>query len=423
MADKNVPTILIGSGATIELGAPSTNQITKDIIKPNTFQNYANKNYLSADKKSYFTAVLKVYERLKVSYPEEPNFEHIFHILEMLYSYDTVWIGNCKNPDIFPLFSPFVVPQTGIIEHNEWQWLFSLISQCQLHIMQMVNKYDENYKNKKDSDYVWYKDFWQKFNGFNLFNLNYDTTIENSIGTFNDGFVDSGDNKFQKFNPNKLYEDDKPHKICHLHGCILFYNQRYENINHDVYEYGNYDMYKWQTFKEVESMMNGSGGSNQHTQSGETIYIGPIITGLRKTDKLTAAPYNYYHHFLNDSILKNKSLLIVGYSFGDLYINDLIERMNLLYGQEKRIVVITKLQYDTVYRTFCDLDATMNNVRDLLFVKKMMHDDNFEFSHLDNTITKENPYESKDKTVQLYVYGFKSAVEKHSDRIINFLKS
>ena len=422
MTSQNTPTILIGSGATIELGAPSTNQITKDIIKPNTFQNYVEKNY--------FTAVSKVYERLKESYPEKPNFEHIFHILEMLYSYDKVWIGNCKNPDIFPLFSPFVVPQKGIIEDNERQWLFSLISQCQLNIMQMVNEYDEKYRDKKDTDYVWYKNFWQKFNGFNLFNLNYDTTIENSIDTFNDGFVNSDDNRFQKFNPNKLYEDDEPYKICHLHGCIQFYNQRYKDINHDVYEYGNYDMYKWQTFKEVESMMKGSGGSSPYTQSGETTYIGPIITGLRKIDKLTVAPYNYYHHFLNDSILKNKSLLIVGYSFGDLYINDLIERMNLLYGQEKRIVVITYLEYEkeqdcdgTIYRTFCDLDATMNNVRDLLFVKKMMHDDNFKFRHLDKTITNEDPYESKDKTVQLYVYGFKSAVEKHSDRIINFLKS
>jgi hypothetical protein len=378
--------------------------------------------------KSCFSAINKIYEQLKKTYPEEPNFEQIFHILEMLSSYKMVWRGNCKNPDMFPLFAPFVVPQTGIIEHNEWQWLFSLISQCQLHIMKMVSKYDEDYRKKKDTDYSWYKSFWKKFSGFNLFNLNYDTTIENSIENYNDGFVNSGDEKFQKFNPRRLYEEDVPYKICHLHGCIQFYNQRYADINTDVYEYGSYDMYKWAAFNQVEMMMQGSGGSQPHTQSGESIYIGPIITGLRKTEKLTVAPYNYYHHFLNDSILKSKSLLIVGYSFGDLYINDLIERMNLLYGQEKRIVVITHLKYDEylecdgeITKTFSEWDAINDRNKDLLFIKKMMHNDNFEFRNLDKTIAKEEPYISKDKSVQFYVYGFKSAVEKHSDKILSFL--
>jgi hypothetical protein len=108
---KNIPTILIGSGATIELGAPSTAKITSELRVPNIFQNYCENNY--------FSAVNKIYERLKETYPTEPNFEQIFHILEMLYSYEIVWKGNCKNPDIFPLFAPFVLPQTDIIERNE----------------------------------------------------------------------------------------------------------------------------------------------------------------------------------------------------------------------------------------------------------------------------------------------------------------
>jgi hypothetical protein len=86
--------------------------------------------------------------------------------------------------------------------------------------MKMVDKYDEDYRKKKNIYYHWYNSFWKNFIGFNLFNLNYDTTIENSIEIYNDGFVKSEDEKFQKFSPNKLYEDDLPHKICHLHGCI-----------------------------------------------------------------------------------------------------------------------------------------------------------------------------------------------------------
>jgi hypothetical protein len=413
-------TILIGSGATIELGACSTNDITQKITESNRYQNYV--------ESSYFSAVDKVYNKLKETYPEVPNFEHIFHILEMLYSYNFVWKGNCKNPSMFPLFAPFVKLQTEIINNNELEWLFSLISQCQLDIMKMVNTYDDKYKNKKSKEYSWYNNFWRKFNGFNLFNLNYDTTIENSIDNYIDGFVDSGDKRFQKFNPKKLYEDKVPYKICHLHGCIQYYYHNHTNINKDVYEYGHSDLYKWTSFQDVEKMMSGSTRSNAPTQSGESIYIGPIITGLRKTDKLIATPYNYYHHFLSDSILKNKSLLIVGYSFGDLYINDLIERMNLLHRQEKRIVVITYFKPDeikeidgTITKTFSGLDFVNDRNKDLLFIKKMMYDDSFEFRNLDHTISKEERYISKDKTVHLYVHGFKSAAEKYSDEIVDFL--
>lgn len=61
---------------------------------------------------------------------------------------------------------------------------------------------------------------------------------------------------------------------------------------------------------------------------------------MLKTDKLNILPFAFYHTHLYNCVMRNNSLLVVGYSFGDLYINQVLERMDLIYGNEKRIVLI-----------------------------------------------------------------------------------
>ena len=413
-------TILLGAGAAIEIGGKKTEVITNGIIQPKRYKNYSTKDIYG--KFPYFTVVSKVYDRLKEKYPNEPNFEQIFHVLEMLESYNRVWSNERVNSRMFPPFAPFVVPETNIVSHLEWGNLSSLISQCQVDIMKMINEYDAEYKIKKDSVYKWYKDFWNKFSGFDLFNLNYDTTIEESLPCYCDGFVDSDDSRFQKFNPRVLCDEKSKYKICHMHGCILYCRQSYKDINHEIYEYHYSDMYKWKDYSLVEKMLQNSSGSNSSCQSGETLQIGSIITGLRKTDKVTVFPYNYYHYYLNTAILNNKSLLVVGYSFGDFYINDLIERVNVLYGKNKRIVVVTYWSHKDSFAEK-DWDSENLNENELLFLKRMMHDDSFQYRWLDETIRNEDAYISKDGDVMLFVYGFESAVRKHGEQIVKFLES
>lgn len=69
-------------------------------------------------------------------------------------------------------------------------------------------------------------------------------------------------------------------------------------------------------------------------------YYSSIIIGLRKTDKLNCVPFDFYHANMTNCIIKNHKLVIAGYSFGDLYCNNLLERMNFLHGDLKRIVLI-----------------------------------------------------------------------------------
>lgn len=193
------------------------------------------------------------------------------------------------------------------------------------------------------SENKWCRDFYELFREDSDFYIfNYDTTIEDTIGTYEDGFESDGiESKFQRFNPLRLLNySGKPATINHLHGCINFYRESYKNRNQDTYTFLFHDLYKYTSYSEVKSRMVGSGGSNQPSQSGESYFFSPIVTGLRKTDKLNCIPFDFYHGNMYQSIVNNNKLIIIGYSFGDLYCNQLLERIHYIHKQERRIVII-----------------------------------------------------------------------------------
>ena len=91
-----------------------------------------------------------------------------------------------------------------------------------------------------------------------------------------------------------------------------------------------------------ESLLTAADGTNEEYISG------PIITGLKKTDKISCSPYDCYHGNLYKALYGSNALVIVGYSFGDLYVNNLIRMMHTLYGDKKRIVIIDKWNQKTI---------------------------------------------------------------------------
>lgn len=166
--------------------------------------------------------------------------------------------------------------------------------------------------------------------------------------------------------------------------------------------------------------MQWFGRSNHTTQSAEEAIIGPIITGLKKTDKVINYPYSTYYAALQNSIVENNALLIVGYSFGDLHLNRLLERIVRIHGKKRRIVVITKFTGKVWHRDWTAMNWPEN--RDMVvFLSKAFLD----YSPLDNGSFSmpDSPLISKDGCAQLYLNGFKDAAVNHGEKIVNFLSS
>ena len=428
IANKRI-TFVVGAGAPLDLSLPdtviwpSTSNITSEILKP--YDSYQNPD-------NPITIVQEIYDVLIDTYPigitnpwgSEPtkpniNFEQLFHVLEMFVSYSGVWENRCKAPHLFPVFAPFTQPSVSL----DWQHIHSVMNQFILRIMDIVDAYNQHVKLEINR---WYRDFYACFSADSDFYIfNYDTTIEDSIRTYEDGFESDGiQDKFLRFNPKRLLNyNERPATINHLHGCINFYEQSYDNCNQDVYTFLSHDLYKYPSYQDVRKLMIGRSGSDPASQSGETYHASPIITGLRKTDKLNSIPFDFYHGNMYKSVIENNKLVIIGYSFGDLYCNQLIERMHYLHKEYRRIVLIDFWKIPEEHRKCHGGYFLSHNLGSFICRAMEVGEFNTAVAELyDNEDKNTGALYSKNGCLMVLPNGFRNAATAYHD-IIKFLNS
>lgn len=396
-------TALIGAGAAIDIGGPTTQQITEKVV--NEIQGKYLKN-----KKQY--TLKGIYKILNNFYRDrESNFEDIFHTLEMLSSYQTAW-GDRTVSKFKPSICAFIKANRHFTKYAPY------IHFAQMDLLntvaEQVDSYNEKYKETKHGPNSWYFDFWNKSNIiWDVTTLNYDTTIEESFDEFIDGFCKEKGQNFSRFYPTKLKKAHNKHTLAHIHGCIN-YGYPWGIHNQYIYEDDFHDQYKLEDYNQARQHWFGK--THDVSQAAEANYNAPIITGLRKLEKISKYPYSHYLYNFQDSLLKNNCLLIVGYGFKDLYLNQLMERMNIIHGEKKRIAIISFFEeecYDPLIFDEIPLE-------EYHFMCKQ-----FRMSRLGKKgqCGKEGVLKSDDGTAILYLSGFKSTVLNHKDEIINFFNS
>lgn len=425
MAKKRV-TIVMGAGVPLgfqlpsNLVVPSTGNITAEVRK----------DYQSILQSSPVTIVEDMYQYLMATLPppadplvQNPqpyvHFELLFHVMEMFLTYASVWNGNNKNSDRFPIFAPFVSP-TKTYDANV---LRSIMSDFILRIMDIVDGYDSYFATSTASE-QWYRDFFQKAPWkWDVYNFNYDTTVEQSLIDYEDGYDDIHSQNYKQFFPQKLMANQKDlSTVNHLHGCIHFFYDR--ATNHEVYNYTHADLFCYPDYKTVREMYIARLQSQPTNQTNEELYAGPIITGLRKTDKLICIPYDYYHAHLGSSLLNSNKLLIAGYSFGDLYMNQQLNRMGLVHGKVRRVVLIDfwnpkdirqfGIENYVLYKVPCHMQEF------LMMMCEVSHANDLpDALGYNNTQT---PMYSSNGCLMLLACGMRDAAIKYYGDIINFLK-
>lgn len=428
----NRVTTIVGAGAVLDFDLPSgVSKPTTEHIT-NTILNSKMKNVLTQND---IVEIREIYQILSSEYPCIPNFEHIFHVLEMFAAYGWVWqhpTSLPKTTKMYPVFAPFTAPK----------WLFNFdnvkqaLDKVLLTIMDIVNSYNAPYLANPLNN-AWYRDFWNDYKGsWDVINLNYDTTIDHTLPECEDGFDDIPNQPdFQHFVPQKLYENRQGGStMSHIHGCIEFFDSRYkeEVYQKEFIKYRFHDLYKYPSYDKVREMFIGSSKSSPSNQAGEQFVNTPIITGLMKTDKLNILPFAFYHTHLYNCVMRSNSLLIVGYSFGDLYINQLLEWVELIHGEKKRVVLIDywKLLNDKVKRSSDVRDMMVQKTYDVeisdelgSFLCRMTGVADFSDAVRSfNSFDRTGPMISKNGCLMLFIGGFKEA-SKYRDDIYEFLNS
>ena len=426
--DSNRATMIMGAGAVLDMDfpcgvlKPSTWNITKEVKKP--YEDVF-------DKSRQITIVEDIYSLLLKTFPVDSNiwwapkpepsihFEILFHVMEQLLAYEGVWADNNHNPHTFPHFAPFTTQNFKFDSRDLNQVMWKYI----LRIMDIVNAYNEYFRNDGGRE-NWYIEFFQSEFKWDVFNFNYDTTVEQCLGQYEDGFEPLPNRTESIFRPQKLKENaNNLSTINHIHGCINYFYK--DNANDDMFETNIHDLYLYPDYNEVRNRMIGRGQSNQASQNNEEYFAGPIITGLRKTEKLSCMPYDFYHGNLYNAILNSNAMVIVGYSFGDIYVNNVINRMHAIWRGKERIVLIDKWDGSKILGYKTELEKYMQTLSRGELEFMMLMSGTTTIGGMINDFVDPDVYHpkySKNGSLMLITSGMKVA-SSIRDEIYDFLES
>ena len=200
----------------------------------------------------------------------------------------------------------------------------------------------------------------------------------------------------------------------------------YADINPKSLEfnYSHRDLYKFYNIEKALSMLGYQW--LPHNQAGNDIFYTPIITGLKKTDKICYMPHNFYHANFINKIIENPSLLICGYSFGDIYANQILERHKLIHKKNQRVVIVEKWpnyvneNNNSLYNYY--IKHTTNGFKE--FVGRIIEGGISPldiFCKFDQIL--DGCWQSPNGHFRLYTKGFKYSIEKYQKDIISFLQN
>lgn len=431
-------TALLGAGVNLGLDVgfkPSTAYLTEKVVNANyQVLDLKTSQYKNSDLVQY------IYTTICNNYSEGPldpansyhivHFEILFHVLETLYSYGYLPEMQSMGKSLPNRF----VPPYAYLSHMNVHYDISEIDQVMklfiTILMDEIFNYNETYKkNKVNGVNKQYNDFWAiaPFK-WDVFNLNYDTTIEDSLVSYEDGFV-ATDPKydFKTFEPEALLMTED-NTINHLHGCIMYGPEKYDTdeYNDDIVFYHHFnDFYRWDNYANVKNRWVSSSRSKIYAQNHEIIYPSPIITGLSKTEKISPLPFNLYKHNFSLKLMTNRSLLIAGYSFGDLYLNQELERMRFYHGNNWKVVIVDKWDFAN-YAGLDEIEKLKFYIQEqkvgdelVRLMCKVAHVNYIERTTFD--VIRPGQFISKNGQLMLFVGGMNDTIQ-YANNIYSFLQ-
>ena len=219
-----------------------------------------------------------------------------------------------------------------------------------------------------------------------IINLNYDNILFQCIPLE----METGFDRNGIFQPHRIIDNQKWNFFYHLHGSIHFY---YAKLEHSFeIRFANDFTQK----NVIES--NQSFRSFNETPEGFPILSRPIIVGYGKAWQIQREPYLYYYGDLLRRIDAADKILFIGYSFGDLHLNNLI-KMSLKHKKRKIVILDYTEELDGFGERY---DNWTGNVSRTLNIYPL----DFDFC-CTRKLTNLNPFErSRDKKISIFYKGF-----------------
>jgi hypothetical protein len=317
-------TILLGAGASIFAGAPSTARLTEIV-----------------GERPISGAILRALRSHDVT--RDANYEDAFHVLEQLEALKAP-APDRASASLRPFLQPFD-QIGGIVMDRE------VVRRERFEVMETIAgvfsdvAYDRSWRTLADIFAVLLAEF-----NLDVFTLNYDLLADvaaegisritgkkwyNGFGSRIRGVDASFDPaEYASWNPAW---GPKYLTLQHLHGSLRYVyasGQRFAHARRFVLEEG----------EEVDEIRdNWAHTTNLALEYPAETFCGiaPIISGLHKLEKLNVQPYANYFAAFAWAVSKSGNLLIIGYGKGDEHINYWIQEFAQIHNQTARVVEIT----------------------------------------------------------------------------------
>lgn len=418
-------TVVVGAGSVLDFDhkgiTSSVKNITDEVLKLKIQKVEGGERPLLREIYDHIVSRLnKVSESTHHALPQV-NFENLLHVIEMCIAYSGCWRKEYITWLAFPEFGTLIQPDKFLKDINTYDFIRAAY-ELQTTVMSIVNQYDASFREKSSTE-QWYRNFWKCLSGkSNIFSLNYDNTIESSLGEYEDGFPPFKEGEdYCRFSAKRYLKNQRDvSTIAHLHGQILFSEAR-----EYPYDYSIRDMVKNRDYQ--TAFKNRAGGQFPPSNQAKEEYLQPfIVSGSRKTEKMTFAPNNVYLSDLTRKVIENNRLMIIGYSFGDLYLNEILGLGMAAHGDDFKVVIIDKFpSYVNSYVSWYQHLIHECNSQEYTFVSRLAGDrlsvkigqTEFPFNVGDYGA----PVVSRNGKLMMCIGGFKDAVMNHKDEIFEFL--
>ncbi len=322
-------TVLLGAGASIPSGGPSTKTLTQTLMRQLHDRKYSLVEFEDGFKikRVANVAVPRIIERtLRRKFRKRFDFELFLDALEQLQ----------------PLASPGAIDDSVTTAFFKQNSSFAdLLTLAPLHsahedAIRGINEIASSFKHKTKIRGLSIEPLLERLHqhfDLTVANLNYDTITDGAAVDWFDGF--SGTGEFQTFDP-RHWNEHKRHRstMMHLHGSVRW-------------GYAPMSIYGFEAAQFTDALHARDalhrGFARRDTVQDQWFGFTPIISGLHKGGRFiyNARPYGYYFQECVNALVENARLLIIGYSFRDRHLNEWIEEYVRVHGDERQPAVIT----------------------------------------------------------------------------------
>lgn len=310
MTTKPKLLVIMGAGASIEMGMPTVAEIGKLLHK------WALKSYrLSSNSNQslyrYLRNKITAYYGRNTNQKSKTDFEEVLYII--------LYLASIKGDTTFSM------PIKAVINLKQlpkiiWQGkpktpdshiLFNLCSELVDKLLDEFRSRCQNVQNNNELNFRRFQSFLEKLHQdfeVGYINLNYDNLVTQAKSNLFTGFNSSTG----RFEPESVFEHTEWDFIYHLHGSVHFDMSDDSDSIHGI---------RWNNDLTTLFHQNSQGRNSVSTREGLQLPTSVIVTGLDKNDQIQRMPFRTYQSQVDKLVHKADAFLFIGYGFNDLHVN------------------------------------------------------------------------------------------------------